>query len=701
MLAAGQPMITADVWWHLALGRAHAAQGPWLAEDPLLFTAPGPPTPASWLWALGLHGVERLAGFSGLRLLHVALVLACLGLGFSLLRRASGSLRVAAAGTGLMVAFSTYRLAQLRPHLFTLLATLLLYRLLVEDGRRPSPRRIALSAGLLALWVNLHAGFLIGPLLLAGAAGGLLVAAPLRAPEQRPHDRRRALGLGLACGLGLLATLANPGGLAPHLAWFAAGSETPLLETVGDEWLPVSLFRLPVPSLPPSALNWGLLWLLVPATLLAALAALRDWRRREELASLDPALVALALGALAAPFVAVRFLWLTFLPLLLLAALAGRARVGASPAARSGAAWATAVALVLLVPGFLRLGDWPLVTRSLPRDPAVWTTPYWPDNFYARAVWLLADAGVEGNAYNDYAMGGFLGYWTAPEIRAFVNGTLNFRPEAMEANRPIRDRRGVRSGESFLELLDRLEIDFFIGIHPPQLPPGRKPWFRTTAHLEGAPGWLPVFRNLRSAVYLRDTPRNARNLERLAAWYADQGVPFEPETGFDTARVLREAPGWSLRHGLVTLGFAQLGPRSLLPTPQATGALDQLGMVWASLGLYERSVEAARRLLQRGEYVSARRRLVWSLLQLGRGDEARQAAGPLAQAPPQDALSHAIAEAAERFDGLDPEQAATLKARLPLFTPREAQLLLSLTVRAAARPPRTLSPPPAAPAPGA
>jgi hypothetical protein len=315
---------------------------------------------------------------------------------------------------------------------------------------------------------------------------------------------------------------------------------------------------------------------------------------------------------------------------------------------------------------------------------------------------MLADAGVTGNAYNDYAMGGFLGYWVAPELRAYVNGTLNVTPEVMDANLPIRERRGVREGESFLALLDRLGIDVFVGIHPPQVAPGRRPWYRTTAHLEGAPGWVPVFRNMSSAVYLRDAPRHAANFERIEAWYAAQGVPFERGAGFDPARVLRKAPDWSLRHGLSTPGHEHLGAISLYRDSDGVRALTELGFVYASLGLYERCVDVSRRRLQRGETVPARRRLVWALLQLGRDEEARAAAKPLTELPEGDALSQTIAEAAELYPTLDSGQAAALRARLPLFTPGEAQRLLSNTMGPPVRPPRKpVSLRPEAPARGA
>ena len=104
-----------------------------------------------------------------------------------------------------------------------------------------------------------------------------------------------------------------------------------------------------------------------------------------------------------------------------------------------------------------------------------------------------------------------------------MNGSLNVTPEAIEAQRAIRERRGARPGESFEALLDRFGVDLFVGIRLPIAGDPNRPWYYTTAHLEQTPGWLCVFRNLDSAVYLRTNERNRANLERVAAWYAAQG----------------------------------------------------------------------------------------------------------------------------------------------------------------------------------
>jgi len=77
----------------------------------------------------------------------------------------------------------------------------------------------------------------------------------------------------------------------------------------------------------------------------------------------------------------------------------------------------------------------------------------------------------------------------------------------------------------------------------------------TTSHLEDAPGWIPVFRSLRSAVYLRANARNQENRRRVAEWFAGQRVAFDPARGFRAADALRQRPDWAIEHGVVPADF--------------------------------------------------------------------------------------------------------------------------------------------------
>jgi hypothetical protein len=674
LLAVGQPIITDDLWWHLALGRAFTAHGPWLAEDPLLFAPAGPPSPASWLSDVALAGVLNAAGFYALRALHVAAVAAILALAWVQLRRASGSRAIASLATTAFTSLAAYRLLQLRPELVSIAATLLCYSWLLADERPPSWRRLAAIAALFALWANMHAGFPLGLLLIGAAIAGLVLAAPLRTPEQRRNDRARALRLTAALGIAGIATLANPAGVGTHLAYLVAGVSTPSLDRVVDEWAPTRLFSLPSPP-QPSPLAWALAWVLV----IALAWSIGRWLARARTrGDLDPAKIAVSLLSLGLLISAVRFLWLGVLPLLLLAPRANR----------RGAAWIGAAAR-LLAAGFVKFGE-RMVTRDDMLSWAYYERPYAAGKHFAHAIWLLADSRVRGNLYAEYFLGGFAGYWLAPEVRTLVNGTLNVPSETLDAVGAIAQRSGLRPGEDFPALLDRLGIDLFLGTRVPAQQRTAAGAI-TTAHLENTPGWIPIFRNLSGAVYLRSNERNRPNLDRLVDYYARSGVPFDRERGFDVDSVIRERPDWAIAHGVVPHGFVRMA-RNTVAGRAGTAALDRVATIGAVLGRYERAIAIDRGLVHaQPRILRVRRRLVWSLLRSGHYPEAAVAASEL-EALTRDWLSARIAKTAQQIAALEAEPARAAIATLPFLTVAEGDSLQQGIEPPAPRPPR-LDPP--------
>ena len=669
LVSAGQPVFSEDTWLRLSLGEAYSAAGPWLSEDPLLHTAIGPPAPAAWLSDVALYGVEHVFGFAGLRSFHVLGVVAILALAWSLLRRTSGSPLLASLGTGVFAVLSAYRLFQLRPHLVSMFLALLLVRILVVDERPPSRQRIFVVVVLFALWANAHAGFVLGPVLLGAAAVGAGIVALARGDST---DRARSARIGLAVVLGLGATLLNPEGIGSHLLYLNAGGDTPALAVVIDEWASVSLWRLPPANLPPSLLSWGIVWILLLITPVAAVREFRAWRSG---GGADPALAALAIVSLVGLLSAVRLLWLGIFPLLFLGHCA---RAHGILAKRSRLVPALiAVFALLLLPAFVWLGDWPMISRGVQR--ARYAEPYPATKSYAHAVWFLRDAQLEGRLFNGYEVGNFLGYWLAPRMKVFVNGSLNVPREAMEARKQIERRLGATSKESFTDTLDRLGIDVFFATGLPVTSPPNRPSIHTTTHLEGAPGWLLVFRTPRSAVYLRDNLRNRANRERVADYYARHGVPFDPERGLEVERVARAAPAWAADHGVLPMHLPRLeaAADSLDPARRKV-AREQLGALYATLGLYERAISIERaRLRAEPQASTAAPRLLWSLLHLGRFGEAREVASTLAGQPGSgDGLSQAlvaVALSAERSQ----EDLAARVAVLPVFAGARARGVLA------------------------
>jgi hypothetical protein len=678
LFAVGQPIFTDDLWWHLALGRAFAEHGPWLAEDPLLFAPVRAPSPASWLADVALARLAGSAGFHALRALHVAVVAGILALAWLLLRRAGASRSAASAGLVAFVALAAYRLVQLRPDLVTIGASLLVVYWLVADARPPSWPRIALASALSALWANAHAAFPLGLLVIGAALAGLVAASLVGAPEQRSRDRARIARLAVALACVALATLANPAGAGAHLAYLEAGADTPALELVLDEWVRVDLFAVPSPPRPPSLIAWALVWTLIAGVAWALYRAARPSRTSR---GVDPALAGVGLLGLALAISAVRFLWLGIFPLLLVLS-ASRWRPRGDRLA--------AAAAVLVAACFFKLGDWPAITRGLPTTAAGYARPYPVGKYYAHAIWLLADSGVRGNLYNDYHLGGFAGYWLAPDVRSIVNGTLNVSPETLDALTAIAQRRGARDGERFTELLDRLGVDLFLGIRLPEAGVPGRTWASTTAHLEDTPGWIPIFRNLESALYLRVNERNSDNLDRIAAYYTGQGVPFDRERGFEIDAVIRDVPDWAVSHGVVPAGFVAAARSAVTSRGrEEVPARDRVAALYAALGRYERAAALDRSLLAVSpEAVRVRRRVVWSSLRAGADAEAAAAAVQLAAQPEADGLSHRIALAAREVPGLDPEARRQRLAVLPVFTRYEVPWLIGGILQPAPRPPR-------------
>ncbi|MCA9505998.1 MAG: hypothetical protein H6748_11765 [Spirochaetaceae bacterium] len=684
--AVGQPLFTDDLWWHLALGEAHLREGPWLAADPLLFTAPGPPSPSAWLAELLFAFVERVGTLQGLRVLHVGLVVGVLVLLATTLRRASGSRCFALVATAGFAALAAYRLVQLRPHLASILGVLLLFRCLFASKTPPSPKRMLVAAGIALLWANLHAGFLLAPLLVAVAAVASVAEAMLATGPSRLEAWLRARRLAITASLCGLATLVNPLGLEVYAPYFRAGASTPSLGRVGDEWVPLDPFRWP-DGLHPSPFVWVAMWLLFLAWAVVAVRAVMA-RRRGATAPTD-SLVELALGAVAFALAvsAVRFTWLALLPLIPIARAFARLEI----AGRARAALVAMLA-VPIVMGFLAYGDWRAISgfRQLPLRTYV--DPYPAAKYHAHAVWLMRDAGLEGRLFNDYSLGGFLGYWLAPEVKTFVNGSLNVSIEAMDANRPLRDRWGAPPGRSFLDTLDAFGVDLFLGVGPPVAPAPGQPARYTAGHLEGASGWTLAFRDMMTSLWVRDGSLGATNLARLQAHYAAQGVPFDPARGFDPLAVVRAAPDWARAHGVVPVDFPALEQRAATSTDPAASALalDRIASVYSLLGAHEKAIEVDRALLEREPRARlARRRLAWNAMHRRDFETVLALASEVRSGEARgDVLLAGIGRIAAQAGDDEPDRLAARIATFPLLTPADLPRAMARFRLPAARPSR-------------
>ena len=410
-----------DTGWHLRSGEWILAHGRVPDRDIFSFTRAGQPWFAwEWLWDVIFGWLHLHAGMAAV-VLGSSLVLALtFALLFRLARRSSDAL-VALALTLVAAAGSAgHWLA--RPHLFTMLFTVIFYSILERADRAPEDwRRLWLLPPLMLLWTNLHGGFFVGILLIAAYAGGQF-AVLLRdagGPERRLALRRGRRYLFIAAGCGA-ATLANPYGYRLHAhiyAYLADGfyrGNIMEFQSLNFQSGQARYFEILLAAGAVAAfrqLRGGrVVWPLLFA--LWAHLALYSARNVEifVLLAAAPAAHAVSEGLRAAPS----------------QRLAGWLRRGIEGLAdftrewnalEAGPRWhATAVVAILALAALL----------YAPRPPSGCRAAYDPKTFPVAATQELEKAGWLGGVFTEDLWGGYLIYSEYPRGRVFIDGRSDF-----------------------------------------------------------------------------------------------------------------------------------------------------------------------------------------------------------------------------------------------------------------------------------
>jgi hypothetical protein len=193
-----------DVWWHLKTGQYIAEHRSVPHTDPFSYTRAGQPWVAhEWLTDLLLYGIQRVAGCSGLIAVFSAVVCAA----FFLLYLRCGSHPYAAGMAALYAAWATIPVWGVRPQVLSLLLTSLW--LFILERSECHPNLLWWTPPLMLLWVNLHAGFAVGPVLSALFLTGEGIEHLTSAQPRSPRLRNAAIIL----LLNLVIVPLNPNGL--------------------------------------------------------------------------------------------------------------------------------------------------------------------------------------------------------------------------------------------------------------------------------------------------------------------------------------------------------------------------------------------------------------------------------------------------------------------------------------------------------
>ncbi len=226
-----------DLWGHLRFGQAVLAQHRLVRSDPYSYSVAGHLwNNHEWLTEVLMAAVFNHAGVAGL----VMMKLACTAATAIFLAAALGE-----TGASPLLQFGVliYSLVVLKPQLqfrpqsftFAMLA-IVLWLLTCETYRRDSKLWIAIP--ILALWANLHGGFIMGI-----AALGIYTAVAGAQDLLAGRSYRRPLRLATIAIAATLATLATPYGIA-NWETVAHALRNPYTRLVITEWNPLGIAML-------------------------------------------------------------------------------------------------------------------------------------------------------------------------------------------------------------------------------------------------------------------------------------------------------------------------------------------------------------------------------------------------------------------------------------------------------------------------
>lgn len=397
-----------DLARHLQLGRMMLEKGGLLERDTFSLTAAGQPFLAfEWLSEVVYAGVERVAGLAGVAVFAGLL----LALTFTLLCRfmlRQGADPFLAYLVTMAAAVLTGGHWLARPHLFTLLAVVILMELLARKRQTLWPYLL-----LFVVWSNFHGGFSYGFLVIGAFLAGEALESWRRGDRVGAIAAARTRGATLA--LAGAATLINPYGpaLLQHVGGFF-GSDflrytneflSPDFHTLNGKIFLVALIAVMaafalVPRRPP----YPWLFLILGNSAIALIA-----QRNIELF----AMTALPLVALHIDPAWRRFRW-NARP----RAVFEREHRGAYGGVAAGI---VAVLLVGVAAVRGQVGGVELVPNRFD-----------PDRFPVEAVRRARAAGVSGPIFNEFIWGGYLLHaW--PEQRVFIDGGTDHYGDAVFA----------------------------------------------------------------------------------------------------------------------------------------------------------------------------------------------------------------------------------------------------------------------------
>jgi len=469
-----------DLWGHVRFGQDLLAQRRLIYYDHYSYSAPGHLfLDHEWLTDVLMAAIYHAFGTVGLNLMKFACSAATILFLALAMEETESPARVQFA---ILIAASAPLAThlQFRPQIFTfalmsaLLAILSRYN---YRGRAP----LWLAIPILAMWANLHGGFIMGL-----AALGTFTAVVFAQDLVLGRGMRRAMWLLAITAASTIATLANPYGVGTWQAVIHA-LENPHTRTAIVDWLP----------LPQSLLyhwgqsrGWGVAVKILALAMFVALGVTFIQTPRGG----DIALISIAALMIATAFLAVRNLPLaviaTVAPLarhttLALEARRERLRFPVAPAKERSP---TINQLMVAVAAFELLILTGLFSKKMPAG----------DPYPVGAIAYMKDHRLSGNILADFQWGDYVIWHTAPASKVFIDG----RYDTVYPPKVVDDYLAFAHGDVVgKETLLNYPHDFVL-VGPKNDPPYKL--------VIAQPGWRQIYRDDSCVLFARDNSAAAK-----------------------------------------------------------------------------------------------------------------------------------------------------------------------------------------------
>ena len=408
-----------DLWWHMAAGRFILDTGSVPQTDPFSFTAAGRPWVAhEWLAEIAIYLIYRAGGYLAPVIVFASLVAAAFWVVFRTVRLLGMGVPGAACIT-FWAAFMSMGAWNVRPQVFSYLF-FAVYLFLLVRSRQRRDRWIWAIPAIMVLWVNLHAGYIMGLMILGmfvvGEAINLLRVGRSLPPGAQAAGRN--LGRGLVPRLRFLSTtLSAPG--TGFLRWAGVTAATLVATAANPQGLSILLYPLTYAGTQNASMRYITEWqspnfhdyffFVFGASMM--LLMVLPGRRAVDWAVGVPLLVLTAMSLQSARVIPFYALAVAPFLALRLAKPSAASTQHSRPLPARRLNWAL-LALCIAV-----LGSTLFISDRAQLGPQPRTVDY-----PAEGVRYIQQSGLTGRLFNTYHWGGFVVWSFYPERRAFIDG---------------------------------------------------------------------------------------------------------------------------------------------------------------------------------------------------------------------------------------------------------------------------------------